>query len=100
MKLQIKTLTQKSVVIDIEEDQTVFDLKKELSLYPDVGVEPKLQKSIYSGKVLPNNNEKIGSLNIDSKKFLVVMILKQPEPEQEPQVLDKTSDAKEPIKPT
>lgn len=77
MKLQIKTLNQKSLVIDIEESKTVYELKKELSLYPDIGVKPELQKLIYAGKILVNE-DKLSSYNIDVKKFLVIMILKQP----------------------
>lgn len=77
MKLQIKTLNQRSLIVDIDESKTVMDLKKELSLYPDVGVKPELQKLIYAGKIL-NNEDKISAYNIDVKKFLVVMILKQP----------------------
>lgn len=77
MKLQIKTLNQKSLVIDIEDTKTVYELKQELSLYPDIGVKPELQKLIYSGKIL-ENDEKLSIYNIDVKKFLVIMILKQP----------------------
>ncbi|XP_061402192.1 UV excision repair protein RAD23 homolog A-like [Musca vetustissima] len=79
MKLQVKTLNQKSLVVEIDEDKTVYELKKELSLYPDVGVSPELQKLIYAGKIL-ENEDKISSYNIDVKKFLVIMILKQPLP--------------------
>ncbi|XP_037809587.1 UV excision repair protein RAD23 homolog A-like [Lucilia sericata] len=77
MKLQIKTLNQKSLVVDIEETKTVYELKKELSLYPDIGVRPELQKLIYAGKILVND-DKLSTYNIDVKKFLVIMILKQP----------------------
>ncbi|KAI8128231.1 hypothetical protein FF38_07829 [Lucilia cuprina] len=77
MKLQIKTLNQKSLVVDIEETKTVYELKKELSLYPDIGVRPELQKLIYAGKILVNE-DKLSTYNIDVKKFLVIMILKQP----------------------
>lgn len=77
MKLQIKTLNQKSLVIDIEETKTVYELKHELSLYPDIGVKPELQKLIYAGKIL-ENDDKLSVYNIDVKKFLVIMILKQP----------------------
>ena len=77
MKLQIKTLNQKSLVIDIEDTRTVYELKQELSLYPDIGVKPELQKLIYSGKIL-ENDDKLSVYNIDVKKFLVIMILKQP----------------------
>uniref|UniRef100_A0A1B0B094 UV excision repair protein RAD23 n=1 Tax=Glossina palpalis gambiensis TaxID=67801 RepID=A0A1B0B094_9MUSC len=65
------------MTVDIEPTQTVFDLKKELSLYPDVGVQPEFQKLVYAGKIL-SNQDKLGACNIDVKKFLVVMILKQP----------------------
>lgn len=77
MKLQIKTLNHKLMTVDIEPTQTVFDLKKELSGYPDVGVQPEFQKLIYAGKIL-SNSDQLGACNIDIKKFLVVMILKQP----------------------
>ncbi|XP_075159254.1 UV excision repair protein RAD23 homolog B [Haematobia irritans] len=79
MKLQVKTLNQKSLVVEIDETKTVYDLKKELSLYPDIGVKPEFQKLIYAGKIL-SNEETIKSYNIDVKKFLVIMILKQPLP--------------------
>ncbi|XP_054731134.1 UV excision repair protein RAD23 homolog B [Anastrepha obliqua] len=78
MKLQIKTLSQKSVMVDIDASKTVYELKKELSLFPDVGVKPELQKLIYAGKVL-FNEQPLSAYNIDAKKFLVVMVLKQPE---------------------
>ncbi|XP_017471223.1 PREDICTED: UV excision repair protein RAD23 homolog B-like [Rhagoletis zephyria] len=78
MKLQIKTLSQKSIMVDIDPSKTVFELKKELSLYPDVGVRPELQKLIYAGKIL-FNEQPLSAYNIDAKKFLVVMVLKQPE---------------------
>uniref|UniRef100_A0A1A9WVB9 UV excision repair protein RAD23 n=1 Tax=Glossina brevipalpis TaxID=37001 RepID=A0A1A9WVB9_9MUSC len=73
MKLQIKTLNRKSLIVDIEPTQTVYDLKKELFLYPDVGVRPEFQKLIYAGKVL-SNEDCLSAYNIDSKKFLVVII--------------------------
>ncbi|XP_067635409.1 UV excision repair protein RAD23 homolog B [Eurosta solidaginis] len=78
MKLQIKTLSQKSLMVDIDPTKTVYELKKELSLYPDVGVKPELQKLIYAGKIL-FNEQPLSAYNIDAKKFLVVMVLKQPE---------------------
>ncbi|XP_014097538.3 UV excision repair protein RAD23 homolog B [Bactrocera oleae] len=78
MKLQIKTLSQKSLMVDIDLSKTVYELKKELSLYPDVGVKPELQKLIYAGKIL-FNEQPLSAYNIDAKKFLVVMVLKQPE---------------------
>ncbi|XP_037938866.1 UV excision repair protein RAD23 homolog B-like [Teleopsis dalmanni] len=78
MKLQVKTLSQKLISVDIDESKTVYDLKKELALSPIVGVQPELQKLIYAGKIL-TNEEVLSQCNIDSKKFLVVMVLKQPQ---------------------
>uniref|UniRef100_A0A1B0A8J1 Ubiquitin-like domain-containing protein n=1 Tax=Glossina pallidipes TaxID=7398 RepID=A0A1B0A8J1_GLOPL len=72
MKLQIKTLNRKSLVVDIEPSQTVYDLKKELCLYPDVGVQPEFQKLMYAGKIL-SNQDNLSVYNIDTNKFLVVM---------------------------
>lgn len=94
MKLQVKTLNQKSLVVEIDESKTVYDLKKELSLYPDVGVKPELQKLIYAGKIL-SNEDKISSYNIDVKKFLVIMILKQPLPLIESSAAASTPTTKE-----
>lgn len=94
MKLQVKTLNQKSLVVEIDESKTVYDLKKELSLYPDVGVKPELQKLIYAGKIL-SNDDKISSYNIDVKKFLVIMILKQPLPLIESSAAASTPTTKE-----
>ncbi|XP_073829641.1 UV excision repair protein RAD23 homolog B-like [Musca autumnalis] len=95
MKLQVKTLNQKSLVVEIDEDKTVYELKKELSLYPDVGVNPELQKLIYAGKIL-NNEDKISSYKIDVKKFLVIMILKQPLPVPTPPKKE-TEEEKKPV---
>ncbi|KAI9589741.1 UV excision repair protein RAD23 homolog A-like [Glossina fuscipes] len=92
MKLQIKTLNRKSLVVDIEPSQTVYDLKKELCLYPDVGVQPEFQKLIYAGKIL-SNQDHLSVYNIDTNKFLVVMILKQPLEKSPPPIKENKEES-------
>lgn len=92
MKLQIKTLNRKSLVVDIEPSQTVYDLKKELCLYPDVGVQPEFQKLMYAGKIL-SNQDNLSVYNIDTNKFLVVMVLKQPLEKSPPPIEAKKEES-------
>lgn len=72
MRLQIKTTNQKTLVIEIEENKTVFDLKTELSHYADVGINPEQQKLVYAGRVMDDEQE-LSSYNIDQRKYLVVL---------------------------
>jgi UV excision repair protein RAD23 len=75
MKITLRNLQQQNFTIEIEEDQTVLNLKEKIqaekgSEYPVVG-----QKLIYNGKIL-TDEAKLGDCEIEEKKFIVVMVTK------------------------
>lgn len=95
LRLQIKTLNQKTLIIEIIDSKTVFDLKKELSLYADVGVRPEEQRLIYAGRIM-SNERLLSSYNIDIRKSLMVMKVRpEADAERESLKCSQSSTSKE-----
>jgi uncharacterized ubiquitin-like protein YukD len=74
MKITIKTLQGKPVEVEIDEKDTVADLKKKIE--EKLNVEPASQKLIHFGKVLNDDNKKLIDYSIKNGEFLVLMTVK------------------------
>ncbi|KAF8428666.1 nucleotide excision repair protein RAD23 [Tirmania nivea] len=77
MKLTFKDLKQQKFFIEAEPSETIATLKEKIST--EKGWEVAQQKLIYSGKILQDQNT-IGSYNIEEKGFIVCMISKPKAP--------------------
>jgi len=73
MKVTIRTLQQKTFLIDAEPSETVADLKAKIA--STYGHTVDTQKLIYSGKVLSDETT-VEKLNLEDKKFIVLMTSK------------------------
>jgi len=73
MKVTIKTLQQLQFNVEVDPSETIFQLKEKIS--KQEGHQVDWQKLIHSGKVLDNNNS-VGSYNIQESEFLVLMVRK------------------------
>jgi len=75
ISITFKTITQQTFQLEFEEDgTTVAQVKEKIAAEKgatDFAVE--LQKLIYNGKIL-ENEQKLSELSIDPKKFVVVMV--------------------------
>ncbi|KAI1021338.1 hypothetical protein LB505_000004 [Fusarium chuoi] len=79
MKVTFKDLKQQKFTLDVEPSELISAVKEKISA--EKGWEPKLQKLIYSGKIL-KDEETVGSYNIEEKGFVVCMVNKpKPKPE-------------------
>ncbi|RPB26786.1 UV excision repair protein Rad23 [Terfezia boudieri ATCC MYA-4762] len=77
MKLTFKDLKQQKFFVEAEPSETIATLKEKIST--EKGWEVAQQKLIYSGKILQDQNT-IGSYNIEEKGFIVCMISKPKAP--------------------
>ncbi|KAF5594709.1 UV excision repair Rad23 [Fusarium subglutinans] len=68
MKVTFKDLKQQKFTLDVEPSELISAVKEKISA--EKGWEPKLQKLIYSGKIL-KDEETVGSYNIEEKGFVV-----------------------------
>ncbi|KAL4120269.1 hypothetical protein QTP88_012992 [Uroleucon formosanum] len=75
MLITFKTLQQHSFKLEIDSDQTVRQLKEKLQVVKGSEYLAENQKLIYAGKIL-SDDTKISDCNIDTKKFVVVMVSK------------------------
>ncbi|KAH7170461.1 XPC-binding domain-containing protein [Dactylonectria macrodidyma] len=73
MKVTFKDLKQQKFTLDVEPSQLISTVKEQISA--EKGWDPKLQKLIYSGKIL-KDEETVGSYNIEEKGFVVCMVNK------------------------
>ncbi|KAH7162560.1 XPC-binding domain-containing protein [Dactylonectria estremocensis] len=73
MKVTFKDLKQQKFTLDVEPSQLISTVKEQIST--EKGWDPKLQKLIYSGKIL-KDEETVGSYNIEEKGFVVCMVNK------------------------
>ncbi|EEH46585.1 UV excision repair protein Rad23 [Paracoccidioides brasiliensis Pb18] len=73
MKLTFRDLKQQKFVIEAEPSETIGQLKERIS--QERGWDVALQKLIYSGKILQDENT-IESYNIEEKGFIVCMVTK------------------------
>ncbi|KAI9903362.1 hypothetical protein N3K66_002714 [Trichothecium roseum] len=76
MKITFKDLKQQKFTIDAEPTDLISSLKEKIS--SEKGWDPKLQKLIYSGKIL-KDEETVGSYNIEEKGYVVCMVNKPKE---------------------
>lgn len=95
MKLTFKDLKQQKFFIEAEPSETIATLKEKIST--EKGWEVAQQKLIYSGKILQDQNT-IGSYNIEEKGFIVCMISKPKAPPVDKEA--SGSSASTPKKPT
>jgi len=80
MKVTFKTITQQAFHYELDESITIGDIKKKIE--EEKGDPVDFQKLIYNGKILADT-DKLGEVNYDDKKFIVVMITKK-KPEAKP----------------
>ncbi|KAM5351476.1 hypothetical protein ACJ41O_004199 [Fusarium nematophilum] len=73
MKVTFKDLKQQKFTLDIEPSELISAVKEKISA--EKGWDPKLQKLIYSGKIL-KDEETVSSYNIEEKGFVVCMVNK------------------------
>jgi len=73
MKITFKDLKQQKFTLDAEPSETISALKEKIK--EEKGWEPSLQKLIYSGKIL-KDDETVGSYNIEEKGYVVCMVNK------------------------
>ncbi|KAI1290142.1 UV excision repair protein RAD23 -like protein B [Halotydeus destructor] len=75
MKITVKNLHHQSFTVDIDDNLTVSELKKQIEEVKGSEYAVANQKLIYSGKILEDANV-ISSYNIEESKFVVVMVTK------------------------
>ncbi|SPQ22859.1 79e62e27-709f-44b5-bae2-d17f318116fa [Thermothielavioides terrestris] len=90
MKITIKDLKQQRFTIDAEPTELVSALKQKIS--DERGWDPKLQKLIYSGKIL-KDEDTIESYKIEEKGFVVCVVNKPKEPKPAPAAESSSSAA-------
>ncbi|KAI1727227.1 UBA/TS-N domain-containing protein [Ditylenchus destructor] len=74
MLITFKTITQQTFKLEFAEADTVVDIKKKISEEKgDKDFAVDAQKLIYNGKIL-EDQQTLQELNIDEKKFVVVMV--------------------------
>ncbi|KAF0641933.1 hypothetical protein SNK03_008070 [Fusarium graminearum] len=73
MKVTFKDLKQQKFTLDVEPSELISAVKEKISA--EKGWQPQLQKLIYSGKIL-KDDETVGSYNIEEKGFVVCMVNK------------------------
>ncbi|KAL6925028.1 hypothetical protein FSST1_002302 [Fusarium sambucinum] len=77
-KSLLQDLKQQKFTLDVEPSELISAVKQKISA--EKGWEPQLQKLIYSGKIL-KDDETVGSYNIEEKGFVVCMVNKpKPKP--------------------
>ncbi|KAL2017683.1 hypothetical protein VTK56DRAFT_1843 [Thermocarpiscus australiensis] len=88
MKVTVKDLKQQKFTIDVEPSDPISTLKQKIS--EERGWDPKLQKLIYSGKIL-KDEETIESYKIEEKGFVVCVVNKPKEAKPAPAAESSTS---------
>uniref|UniRef100_A0AC34FV72 UV excision repair protein RAD23 n=1 Tax=Panagrolaimus sp. ES5 TaxID=591445 RepID=A0AC34FV72_9BILA len=89
MKVIFKTVTQESFELDINDDQTVLDIKNAIASDRGDGKFPaERQKLIYGGKIL-TDEQTFASLNYDEKRFIVLVLKPEKKVEEVPAESEK-----------
>ncbi|PIC46151.1 hypothetical protein B9Z55_005936 [Caenorhabditis nigoni] len=74
-----RTLTQQNFNLDLNEEQTIAEVKAQVASGRGDEYAPELQKLIWNGKVL-DDSQKVGDIGFDGTKFVVVMLAKKKVP--------------------
>jgi len=74
--ITFKTIAQDVFKINLPLSSTVVDIKDQISKSKGGGYEASRLKLIYNGKTL-EDSETLGKINVEAKKYIVVMILKK-----------------------
>ncbi|EGT44942.1 CBN-RAD-23 protein [Caenorhabditis brenneri] len=96
-----RTLTQINFSLELNEDQTIAEVKKLVATEKGDDYAPELQKLIYNGKIL-DDATKVADVGFDSSKFVVVMLTKKkaaetPVPVAEPAAASAPAPAPAPV---
>ncbi|KAH6888632.1 XPC-binding domain-containing protein [Thelonectria olida] len=73
MKVTFKDLKQQKFTLEVDASEKISAVKEKISA--EKGWDPKLQKLIYSGKIL-KDDDTVSSYNIEEKGFVVCMVNK------------------------
>ncbi|XKL64568.1 hypothetical protein PGB90_004654 [Kerria lacca] len=92
MKITIKNLQQQIFEVDIDESNTVLQLKQKIETLKGVDYLVGYQRLIYAGKIL-NDEEPLSKYNIDEKKFVVIMVCKTKSPSSDTKPSASTSSS-------
>ncbi|KAJ1948936.1 UV excision repair protein rad23 [Linderina macrospora] len=84
MKITLKTLQQKAIQIDVEEADTILDVKTKVEA--EHGFPATTQKLIFAGKIL-TDTQTVSEIKITEKDFMVMMTVK-PKPGAKPKVAE------------
>lgn len=79
MQILVKTLHGKQFKRDLDLNMTVQEFKEKIEKDEGKDYPVEHQKLIYEGKILANSS-KLSEYNIDSKKFIVLLIARPPPP--------------------
>ncbi|KAL2270312.1 hypothetical protein VTJ83DRAFT_2496 [Remersonia thermophila] len=91
MKVTFKDLKQQKFVLDLEPTDLISTVKQRIS--EERGWDPKLQKLIYSGKIL-KDEDTVETYKIEEKGFVVCVVNKpKPEPKSAPAAESSSSSA-------
>jgi len=83
MKITLRNLAQQSFVIEIDDSETVLDLKKKIETEKGSEYAAAGQKLIYAGKILEDESP-LSTYAIDEAKFVVIMVTKPKQTAAEP----------------
>uniref|UniRef100_A0A8R1DLT4 UV excision repair protein RAD23 n=1 Tax=Caenorhabditis japonica TaxID=281687 RepID=A0A8R1DLT4_CAEJA len=76
VSVQFRTLTQQNFTLELNEDQTIADVKTKVFEEKGSDYAADLQKLIYNGKIL-DDTAKVGDIGFEASKFVVVMLSKK-----------------------
>ncbi|KAF1765342.1 hypothetical protein GCK72_005294 [Caenorhabditis remanei] len=76
LSVAFRTLTQLNFHLELNEEQTIAEVKALVASERGDDYAPELQKLIYNGKIL-DDATKVGEVGFDSSKFVVVMLAKK-----------------------
>lgn len=75
MKITLRNLAQQSFVVEIDDSETVLNLKKKIETEKGSEYAAGNQKLIYAGKILEDESA-LSTYAIDEAKFVVIMVTK------------------------
>ncbi|KRY17818.1 UV excision repair protein RAD23 -like protein B, partial [Trichinella patagoniensis] len=96
MLLTFKTITNESFELEMNENQTVRELKQKIEKTRGARYASDLQTLIHAGRVL-SDEQTVKDVNFDPKKFIVVVV-KPPSPKKSTPAETKKNDVKDTTK--